>query len=325
MEFGAMLGALGLNPEDPEARRLSGRAESRAGFRAVPPEWQRLAAAIARRLICQASDPPGALPCLTGRAPGSAALVLGLSGGQGSGKSTLTGALVAALEAAGARAVAVSLDDFYLTRSARAVLAADVHPLLQTRGVPGTHEVDLLLTVLARLRAGASIAVPVFDKGLDDRLPEPTWRRIDGAVDVVILEGWCVGARPQSAAELDLPCNDLEAGEDPLGIWRRYVDAALAGPYARLWEALDAVIFLRVPGMDAVLRWRARQEQALPPQRRMDSVALARFVAHYERITRATLREAPLRTALVVDLADDHGVAAIRSAGPHGSFRVRSE
>jgi D-glycerate 3-kinase len=316
VEFGAMLEALGLDAADSAAWRLRERAGSRLAFGAAPPEWQRLAAAIARRLTCRPSDPPGALPCWPGRIPGSAAVVLGLSGGQGSGKSTLARALVEALETAGARAVAMSLDDFYLSRAARAALAAEVHPLLRTRGVPGTHDVELLGGVLAALRVGVPVAVPAFDKGLDDRLPESSWRRIDGPVDAVILEGWCLGARPEPGAALDRPCNDLEAREDPLGTWRRYVDAALAGPYARVWEALDGLVLLRVPDMDAVLRWRTRQEQALPPERRMDAAALARFVAHYERITRATLREAPPRTSLIVDLADDHGVAAIRMGGP---------
>jgi D-glycerate 3-kinase len=316
MQFGAMLEALGLDAGDSGAWALLDRAGSRTGFRTAPPEWQRLAAALARRMTCQAGDPPGPLPCWPAGGRDGAPVVLGLSGGQGSGKSTLARALEYALAAAGARVLAISLDDFYLTRQARAALAAEVHPLLRTRGVPGTHDVDLLVTVLADLGAGETVAVPGFDKGLDDRLPESAWRRIRGPVDVVVLEGWCLGARPQPTATLDAPCNDLEAREDPHGIWRRYVDAALAGPYTRLTDVLDGLVFLRVPGMDAVLRWRAQQEQALPPERRMDAGALARFVAHYERITREALRAPPPRTSVVVQLADDHGVAAIRPPGP---------
>lgn len=303
------LECLALDAADPVAARLHRSLVERAP--AIPGDWQVLAAAVARRLMPAAgvvsadrawpvwgqSDPP---------------LVVGLAGGQGAGKSTLARALQCALSMAGARAVAVSLDDFYLPRRQRHALARSVHPLLATRGVPGTHDTSLLEHVIAALGQAGRVVLPVFDKGQDDVLPAGRWNAIAAPVDVLVLEGWCVGARAQPETELDAPVNELEAESDPDGIWRRYVNAALAGPYARLWDRLDVLIYLDVPDLDAVIRWRSEQEASLPAARRMDLPALERFVAHYERITRAMQRDLPGRASLVVRLDGHHRVAGLR-------------
>jgi D-glycerate 3-kinase len=172
-------------------------------------------------------------------------LIIGLAGAQGSGKSTLAAQLAkrlrvcagalpngaGALPDAGGSvppvSVAVSLDDFYLTRARRQALAAQIHPLFATRGVPGTHDLPLLLDVLLRVRSGRPVSLPVFDKLADDRLPPQHWRRF-ARIDVLILEGWCIGARPQPAALLAEPINALEDAEDPHAIWRNHVNQALA-------------------------------------------------------------------------------------------------
>ncbi len=231
-------------------------------------------------------------------------VLIGLAGAQGSGKSTMARRLVEGLGRAGWAGFAVSLDDFYLTRIERAELAARIHPLLATRGVPGTHDVALMESTLAALLGGKSHAVPSFDKGADDRRPAAQWHRPSGPLDVVLFEGWCVGARPQGAAALLPPANALEAEEDVDGVWRRHVDAQLAGPYARVFAGLDLSILLRAPAFDIVLDWRTEQERGLGP-RGMDPVALARFVAHYERLTRWMLADEP--ADLVLDL-DAHRV-----------------
>ncbi|WP_310473915.1 hypothetical protein [Sandarakinorhabdus sp.] len=106
-------------------------------------------------------------------------------------------------------AVTVSLDDFYLTRARRQALAAHVHPLFTTRGVPGTHDLPLL-----RVHSDRPVSLPVFDKLADDRLPPQHWRQFD-RIDLLIPEGWCIGARLQLAARLTEPIDTLEAGEDP--------------------------------------------------------------------------------------------------------------
>jgi D-glycerate 3-kinase len=240
-------------------------------------------------------------------------LVLGVCGAQGSGKSTLAAALQERLALEGRAAAVLSLDDFYLTREERARLAREVHPLFATRGVPGTHDVTLALDTLAALDCGDAAPLPRFDKAHDDRESSACWPIAPRNCEVVLFEGWCVGARPQAERALVEPVNALERDEDPDGIWRRAVNAALGEGYARLFARIDALLLLAAPGFDVVYGWRREQEQAL--RRRtstgMDDAALERFVAHYERLTRHILAEMPGRADVTVRLDSERRVDAI--------------
>lgn len=232
---------------------------------------------------------------------------IGLCGAQGSGKSTIAAATTAMLNADGLKAVTLSLDDFYLSREARGWLAGKVHPLLATRGPPGTHDVALACVVLDHLARPGVTPLPGFDKAADERRPQSTWREINGPVDVIIFEGWCVGARSQPDTDLTLPVNALESGEDPDGRWRRYVDRQLAEPYQALFSRLDALFLLAAPGFEVVRAWRSEQEHKLRERTGggMDDAAIARFIAHYERLTRWILDEMPARVDWTIRLASD--------------------
>lgn len=242
--------------------------------------------------------------------------LLGLAGAQGTGKSTLAGLLAILLaDGFGLRSVALSLDDFYLTHAERERLACQVHPLLRTRGVPGTHDTELLshtLTKLCTARAGERVTYPRFDKASDDRVPRALWSVAQGPIDLVVLEGWCIGARAEPAAELAAPVNALERDEDPDGRFRGYVNAALEGPYRALFAQLDALVFLAVPDPQSVLCWRAKQERMLASRAQagshgvMSAEQLARFVQHFERITRRMLAEIPGQADVVLQLGRDH-------------------
>lgn len=238
--------------------------------------------------------------------------VVGLNGAQGSGKSTLAEQLVTVLQQRHQlRAAVLSLDDLYLPKAARQQLAATVHPLLATRGVPGTHDIALgahLLQTLPRLRARETLRLPRFIKLADDRAAEADGPLIEGPVDLLIFEGWCVGTPPQSDAALEAPINALERDEDADGRWRHWVNARLADDYAsRLFAPLQRLIVLQAPGFDIVFQWRRRQElgsnryqtdRAAP----MTDTALRRFIAHYERLTRHALATLPTRADRVLYL-----------------------
>jgi len=243
------------------------------------------------------------------------ARVYGISGLQGSGKSTLAAQLAAAAAARGRRTVAVSLDDFYLDAPQRAALAREVHPLLATRGPPGTHDVALACEVLDALRERRPVRVPRFDKLSDRRLPVADWPQVDAA-DLVVFEGWCLGATAEDASALDAPLNRLERDEDADGRWRRHCSAALARDYPALWRRIDRLLFLQPPGFEVVPEWRWQQEQALraadPGARGMDRDALARFVQHYERVSRQALRVLPARADVVVELDRARRPVALR-------------
>lgn len=238
--------------------------------------------------------------------------VLGICGAQGSGKSTLADGLAARLAASGLRVTVLSLDDLYLTREERQALARDIHPLLATRGVPGTHDVELGLSVLDRLAQGGRTLLPRFDKATDTRHPDGVW--VEGPVDVVLFEGWCIGAKPQNGGELVTDVNGLEHDLDGDGRWRRYVNNALAGPYQRLFARLDALVLLAAPDFSIVRDWRIEQEESLrqklrregrPTDTTMTDAQVANFIQFYERLTRHILTEMPGRADLVIHLDAD--------------------
>lgn len=249
--------------------------------------WARADTAVAQAIEAAFSESEGPI-------------VVGLAGPQGSGKSTMTPRLVARLAERGLRAAGLGLDDFYLTRAERRGLARSVHPLLATRGVPGTHDMALLQRTLDAALAGDPIAVPRFHKAADDRVPVEAWLPLVPPFDVIILEGWCVGARPQPEAHLAEPVNALERQEDADGRWRRWVNARLAGDYAALFDRLSLRIFLRAPDFGVVERWRAEQEAGLA-RPGMTAAELRRFVAHYERITRAMIVDPPADLVIELD------------------------
>lgn len=247
--------------------------------------------------------------------PGRVPLIA-IAGSQGSGKSTL------AAEAARAFSCAtLSLDDVYLTKAERADLAARIHPLFAVRGPPGTHDLALLDRTLNRLRTaepGDRTPLPAFDKLADDRRPETDWPVFVGRPRAVLLEGWQLGATPQDPAALTAPINALERDEDPDGLWRRTINDALAGDYARLFATFDALLFLKAPDFDRVLDWRTEQEASLtgapvPASRRAE---LSRFVQHFERISRHMLAGG-VAADVVVELDRNRAPVAIRSVtGP---------
>jgi D-glycerate 3-kinase len=234
-------------------------------------------------------------------------VVIGLCGAQGSGKTTLAGAVLDACGMEGLRGATLSIDDLYLTHAEREELARKVHPLLATRGVPGTHDVALGRTVMAGLDKGEAMALPRFDKTRDDRAPKVDWPCSPANCEVLLFEGWCVGAKPQATGDLAAPVNRLEAVEDPQGIWRTYANEALSGAYSDLFARIDRLVLLAAPGFEVVHDWRLEQERELagtagPGAKLMDAEAISRFVRHYERLTRHILDEMPGRADLVIRL-----------------------
>jgi len=240
--------------------------------------------------------------------------VLGINGAQGTGKSTLADLLRDYLTSKYQRRVSMlSIDDIYLTRAEREALAANVHPLLRTRGVPGTHDVELGVAVIEQLRGlqpGATCKVPRFDKSEDERFPEGDWPVVTGPVDLVIFEGWCVGSQAAAPADLLEPVNELERTEDADGVWRRYVNDKLHNEYPRLFGLLDSLLFLRAPSFAAVHRWRLEQEHKLkaraPGAAVMSDAEVARFIQHYERVTAQNLAQLPALAAAVIELDEAH-------------------
>lgn len=251
------------------------------------------------------------------------AICVGLSGAQGSGKTTfarvLSGVLQAGFEL---RCAGFSIDDIYLGRAERRRLAREVHPLLSTRGVPGTHDVRLGHEIIHKLRNAKSdtvLEIPVFDKARDDHAPRQRWKRWTGTADAILFEGWCLGATAQDSRELEQPVNRLEREEDPDGRWRGYVNQRLARDYPRLFGEIDLLVFLQVPDLECSLAWRIQQERELRQQAGragraapglMSDAEVERFVMYYQRLTRHMLRELPQRADIVIPVGPDHALGA---------------
>lgn len=253
--------------------------------------------------------------------------LVALNGSQGSGKSTLCDYLVKALaQEHGVTAIAMSLDDFYLTREQRQTLAAEVHPLLATRGVPGTHDIPLLRGTLEQLLdpqpSAPRCPVPAFDKSVDDRAPARDWPVVELPLQLVLLEGWCLGAHAESDEALREPMNELERDEDPQGQWRAYSNSSLARDYEPFYRAVDFWVMLAAPSFDQVLGWRSEQEQKLARKVNqegsglMDEAALRHFVAHFERYTSQCLRDLPASADVLLQLDGERRIVSTRGLEP---------
>ena len=245
---------------------------------------------------------------LAARAAQDQPLVVGINGAQGSGKSTACRFVQILLGQRGLKAAVLGLDDLYLTHAERLKLAREIHPLFATRGVPGTHDIALGNRLLDALLAGDDVRLPIFNKAIDDRTPET--QSVTGPVQIILLEGWCIGAAPQPEAALAAPINALEREEDPQAIWRSEANRRLASDYAAFFARIDVLVMLKVENFLAVAANRRKQEHQLARDNPgspglMDDAALARFGQHYERLTRWMLNELPQRADIIFAIGPD--------------------
>ncbi len=251
--------------------------------------------------------------------------IVGINGAQGSGKSTLADLLVFLFkEKYQLNAIALSIDDFYFTRQQRLTLASTVHPLLATRGVPGTHDVKLAQEVIHSLcDEEMTLFVPRFDKNVDDRVPDKDIEAVSSKNDIIILEGWCLGAEAQPEDALLQPVNELEKEEDPDGIWRRYVNQQLRDVYPELFSLIDSWIMLKAPSFDCVYQWRLEQENKLRDaftksapgtanSKIMDNNSIKRFIQYYQRITEDLLETLPEKVDYLFQLDENRKIVKTR-------------
>ena len=247
----------------------------------------------------------------------STPVVIGISGAQGTGKTTLSYLLSQLLTKQQFKIARFSLDDFYLTKNERNLLASQEHPLLCTRGVPGTHDTGMLLTKLHGLlnqKENQNIKIPKFNKADDERALEGNWSTVKGSVDAIFMDGWFVGATPLDPKMLEDPINELEKTEDITREWRKFINKQLSGNYQKIFSQINFLIFLEAPSFSQIYGWRKLQEEKLRKRSPtahglMDDDQLFRFIQHYERLTQHCLAILPELADVIFLLDSDHRIA----------------
>ena len=245
--------------------------------------------------------------------------IIGLTGGQGSGKSTIANILKIILKHNfNLNTVIFSIDDFYKTLKERRKMSKKISPLFLTRGVPGTHDTKLLLNCLKTLKnfKKKNLLIPKFDKSIDDRMPKKKWQKINTKPDLVIFEGWCVGATPQKNKDLIAPVNSLEKEKDYNFFWRKTVNNELKMKYNKIFKLIDISIFLRVPSFRYVYEWRLLQEKKLRSnskgKRIMNDNQIKNFIMFYERITKNMLKNYNKKAKFIINIDDKHRLKSIK-------------
>ncbi len=239
--------------------------------------------------------------------------IIGLAGGQGAGKSTITEILKFIFKKKYAlNLCCFSIDDFYKTKAERIKMSKKVHPLFLIRGVPGTHDLGLVNKIIKKLKAKKfkTVLIPKFDKSVDDRSKKSKWQKIKKRPDIIIFEGWCVGARHQKDSELKKSLNYIEKKYDLNLVWRKTVNYYLKNQYKKLFNKLDKLVYLKAPDFGWIFRWRLHQEQKMKltskSKKTMSKTGVRNFIMYYERLTKHMMRDLKNISDLAIYLDTKH-------------------
>ena len=243
---------------------------------------------------------------------------VGLAGGQGTGKTTISSIIKIILQKYfKLKVFKISIDDFYKTRKERISLSKKVHPMLLTRGVPGTHDINMMLDFFKKSKAKKfkNMKLPNFNKAIDDRFPKNKWNTINKRPDVIIFEGWCVGARAETNKTLKKSINSMEKANDNKLVWRKYVNQQLKTKYKKLYSQLNCMIYLKAKNFSLLQKWRLKQEQKLWLKTKkkgghkiMSKGDVINFMQTYQRITQNMFRNMPKYASVIFNLNSNHQI-----------------
>jgi len=243
---------------------------------------------------------------------------VGLAGGQGTGKTTISSLIKIILtKYLKLKVFRISIDDFYKTRKERINLSKRVHPMLLTRGVPGTHDIDLMLSFFKKVKNKKfkRLKLPIFNKAIDDRFKKKYWYNLNDKPDVIIFEGWCVGAKSEKKNSLRKTINSMEKVKDKKQIWRKYVNQQLKSKYKNLYSQLNCLIYLKAKNFSLLQKWRLKQERKLLLRNKrksnlkiMNKVDIINFMQTYQRITQNMFKYTPKYASIVLNLNSNHQI-----------------
>ena len=243
---------------------------------------------------------------------------VGLAGGQGTGKTTISSIIkIILIKYFKFKVFKISVDDFYKTRKDRSLLSKRVHPMLLTRGVPGTHDINLILNFFKKMKSKKfkSSKVPSFNKAVDDRSSKKNWQKIKERPDIIIFEGWCMGAKPVPVKSLKKSINSMEKVKDPKLVWRKYVNQQLKSKYKNLYSQLNCLIYLKAKNFSLLQKWRLKQEHKLKlknmkksKNKIMNKEDIFNFMQTYQRITENMFKTMPKFASIVMHLNSYHQI-----------------
>ena len=241
---------------------------------------------------------------------------VGLAGGQGTGKTTISSLIrIILTKYFRLNVFRISIDDFYKTRKERINLSKKVHPMLLTRGVPGTHDINMMLNFFknSKSKKFKRLKLPTFNKAIDDRFNKKRWYNLKKRPDVIIFEGWCVGAKSEKNNTLKKTINSLEKAKDQKQIWRKYVNNQLKSKYKNLYSQLNCLIFLKAKNFSLLQKWRLKQERKLRVKSKvkskiMSNIDVLNFMQNYQRITQNMFRNTPKYASVIFNLNSNHQI-----------------
>ena len=247
--------------------------------------------------------------------------IVGLSGGQGSGKTTISSIISIILRKYFKLNVfIISIDDFYKTRKERFLLSKRIHPLLMTRGVPGTHDINIMLDFFKRVKGKKfrSLKLPKFNKAIDERYNKKLWYSLKKRPDVIIFEGWCVGAKAEKNNILKKSVNSLEKLKDTKLTWRRYVNEQLKTKYKQLYDQLNCLLYIKSSNFTLLKKWRIKQEKKLRLKNKrsnkfkiMSDQEVINFMQTYQRVTQSMFKYAPKYASIILNLKSNHQIKSV--------------
>jgi len=247
---------------------------------------------------------------------------VGLAGGQGTGKTTISSLIKIILtKYFKLNVFRISIDDFYKTRKERINLSKRVHPMLLTRGVPGTHDINMMLNFFRKSKSKKfkRLKLPTFNKAIDDRYNKKKWYDLKKRPDVIIFEGWCVGARAETNKTLKKSINSMEKANDHKLVWRKYVNQQLKTKYKKLYSQLNCMIYLKAKNFSLLQKWRLKQEHKLWLKTKkkgghkiMSKGDVINFMQTYQRITQNMFKFAPKYSTIILNLNSNHQIKTIK-------------